>query len=101
MILARGSNTWCEHWLREEICLSFPIDGYWNICAEYQQMSVDHGDRTLEHSHAGINLYHVAPGIEIYDFLELSTYRIPFVHERPARWGEMYDGRPREPDRAG
>ena len=89
MILARGSNTWCEHWLREEICLNFPIDRYWRICAAYQQMSVDHGDRTLEHSHAGIYLYDIAPGLEIEDFLRLRTYRIPFVHERPARWGNI------------
>ena len=64
-------------------------------------MSVDHGDRTLIHSHAGVNLYNISPGLELYDLFNMEWYRIPFVHERPARWGELYDGRPREPDRAG
>ena len=100
-IIKEGANTGNERWIREELMLSFPIERYWEICKEYQQMSVDHGDRTLAHSHAGVYLYDILPGIGIYDIINEEWYSVPFVHERPARWGERYDGRPRQPDRAG
>ena len=101
MILTRGPTSACEAWVRKEIALSFPISHYWQICERYRQLSVDHGDRTLMHSRGGMNLYHIEPGLRFGDFTTKRACTIPFVHERPPRWGQAYDGLPREPDRAG
>ena len=101
MLLARGTTGTSENWVRAEIALSFPISHYWRICERYRQMGVDHGDRTLIHPHRGVSLYFPENGLSFYDFLNERVYTIPFVHERPARWGQTYDGMPMEPDRAG
>ena len=76
-----------EAWVRREIALSFPISHYWQICERYRQLRVDHGDRTLMHSARGVNLYFPENGLSFYGFLDQRVYTIPFVHERPTRWG--------------
>ena len=87
MILTRRPTNTSEAWVRQEIALSFPISHYWRICERYRQLSVDHGDRTLIHSQGGMNLYVIEPGLRFVDFTSRRAYTIPFVHERPPRWG--------------
>ena len=87
MLLAHGATGTSENWVRTEIVLSFPISQYWDLCEQYRRASVGHGGRALLHSARGVNLYFPENGLSFYGFLDQRVYTIPFVHERPIRWG--------------
>ena len=74
-------------WLSEEVHCAFPLEMYWRMLERYTAESVDHGDWNNDLALSGVSLSDPIQGLPMST--PNGTIVIPFVHNRPPRYGRI------------